>query len=140
MLTDERIVGLVDERLDRASLSQSMAGTLIRRVLDLAASRRWTGSGSLLNEAQDEEATRLVSELLLRPQLADQIDGAAADCLAALERQWVERQWRDLRAKLAQPGLPVLEVVKLQQQVLDLRRKLDNIPALSMQRYRSSGS
>lgn len=139
MLTDERIVGVVDERLDRASLSESVAGRLIRRILGLAAARRWTGSGVLLNEAQDEEATRLVSELLLRPQRADQIDGAAADCLAALERQWVERQWRQLRAHLAQPGLPASEVVKLQQQVLDLRRKLDNIPALSMQKNKPSG-
>ncbi len=139
MLTDDRVVDLVVEKLDRAWLSASVAGKLIVQIVDASVQNRWSGTGTLLNELVDEESGRLVSKLLLlKPTADEKVTTAASDCLRALERLWVERQWRALQKRLRQAGLGSSEVVKLQQQVLDLRRKLDNIPALSMEKERSS--
>lgn len=138
MLTDERVVELVVEKLGRAWLSASVAGRLIGQIVDASVQRRWSGTGTLLNELQDEESGQLISKLLLLKSTADEkVTTAGGDCLRALERLWVERQWRTLQKRLRQAGLESSEVVKLQQQVLDLRRKLDNIPAPAMEKEQS---
>ncbi len=138
MLADEQIVRLTDERLDRAWLSDSVAGELIRRSLKMYRANRWAGAGGLLADVQDETGGRLISQLALSRQLQEKLDGAAQDCLARLERQWVERSCRQLRNRLAQAGLSMSEVAQLQQQVLDLRRKLDNIAPLSMAKAKAA--
>ena len=130
MLTDERIVGKVAGRLDPAWLSDSAAAGIITRVLALCAKKAWTGPTALLNHDKDDVAVRLVAKLLLKPSTALDPATAAADCLAALERQWVERKGRELQKRLAQPELSSAEMTKLQQQLLDLRRKLDDIHTL----------
>jgi len=139
MLTDDRVIDLVADKVDRAWLSGSTAGELIAHALNLRARKKWKGTGALLSELRDEESAQLVSKLLLaKPTSQEKVTTAASDCLRALERQWVERQWRALQKRLRQAGLASSEVARLQQQVLDLRRKLDNIPALSMEKERPS--
>jgi hypothetical protein len=86
----------------------------------------------LLHEQQTEEASRLVSELLLRPQKEATLSGAAGDCLSALERRCYEQQLHEVRKQLAETGLSPERMIELQQEGLDLRRKLDNIHALLM--------
>jgi len=132
MLTDERIVDVVAERLDRAWLTQSAPGKLIGYIVDLQIGRRWDGSDTLLNQVSDEEEKRLLAELMLTAQPKTAGVQATTDCLAALERRALEQQLRELRKQLSQPDLTKSATVALQQQVLDLRRKLDHIAPLSM--------
>jgi Mg/Co/Ni transporter MgtE len=132
MLTDERIVDVVVARLDRAWLTQSAPGKLIGYIVDLQISRRWDGSDTLLNQVSDEEEKRLLAELMLTAQPKTAGVQATTDCLAALERRALEQQLRELRKQLSQPDLTKSATVALQQQVLDLRRKLDHIARPSM--------
>lgn len=136
MLSDERMLTLTAEQADRAWLTDSLAGQLIEKALDLYNSNRWAGPSSLMNASQTEDATKLVSRLMLTAHRDAQAE-AAGDCLRALERLWVERQWKDLRKQLAQPSLPRMEMIKLQERVLDLRRRLDNIAPLRMEKNQS---
>lgn len=137
MLADERVVDLVDDRLDRAWLSESVAGETLRQVLKLHGTGRWSGPSGLLGGKQDEEPGRLVAELLMRPLPPGEPTEHATRSVNALERNWLQRQLREIPRQLAQPGLSPTEVVRLQQLVLDLKRKLDNIPALSMPNTKS---
>jgi hypothetical protein len=134
MLASETVVEMVAEHLDRSWLSSSVAADCVSRVLDLQAAGHWAGSSSLLNAEQNVEVAALISELVLKPLPEKQIDMAASDCLASLERSAVERRLGELRKRLSQKGMPIGELVKVQQQVLDLRRQLDNIPPLSMRK------
>jgi DNA primase len=134
MLADERVIETVTERLDAAWLSKSVAGQTITAVLKLYNDRHWTGLGTLLDRQPNEEMARLVSELLLSPQVAKRSELIAADCLSTLERHWLSRQLSGLQRQSERPGLPAVEVVRLQQQVLDLRRKLDHIAPLSLEK------
>lgn len=137
MLADERVIESVDDRLDRAWLSESMAGDAIRRVLKLYAGSRWTGSAALLGANQDEEVAKLVAELLMQPSFPVPIEAAMHKTLVKLQTLWVDRQLVEITKILRQPGLTGAEVIRLQgrhEQVLDLKRKLDNIPALSMEK------
>jgi len=72
--------------------------------------------------------------LLLSPQVAKRPELVAADCLSTLERHWLSRQLSGLQRQMERPGMPVVEIVRLQQQVLDLRRKLDHIAPLSLEK------
>jgi DNA primase len=131
MLTDERVVKSVAERLDPAWLSDSDAARVITRVLALWAKKAWTGPTVVLSPEKDDVATRLVARLLLEPSTVPDSAAAAADCLAVLERHWMERKGRELQKRLARPGVSRAEMTKIQQQLLDLRGKLDNIHPLS---------
>jgi hypothetical protein len=107
---------------------------LISRIIELKRCRKWDGPATLLSESRDEETTRLVAESLLHAGRPDATAGAVSDCLAALEKRWLERQLAELRKQLALPKLGGLKSGELQQQVLDLRRRLDNIAELLMQK------
>jgi len=132
IITDDRALVPVADRLNPAWLSGSTAAELIRQALQLHQAGSWSGTPSLLNRAPSEAVSRLLSRLLLEPALtSDQHAGAVTDCLGALERQWVQGQWRDLHRQLAQPGLSREKLVSLQQRVLDLRRVLDHSDRLS---------
>jgi DNA primase len=132
MLADERVVDVVVERLDRGWLTQSVSGRLIARIVNLQTTRRWHGSDTMLNQVSDEDEKRLLSELLLTAQPQTAGVQATTDCLATLQRRALEQQLRELRQQLSQPDLTKSATVALQQQVLDLRRKLDHIAQLSM--------
>jgi DNA primase len=139
MLADDRAVDFAAERLDRSWLSASTAGELIAHILSLSAEKKWSGAGPLLNELQEEESARLVSKLLLLKPMADaKVTMAAADCVRALERRWLEQGIRVIQKRLAQVDLPSSERDRLLRQRLDLDGKLRNIPALSMETKRSS--
>lgn len=131
MLADDRVVKSVVEGLDSAWLSDSDAARVITRVLALWAKKAWTAPSALLNAEKDDVTTRLVTKLLLKPSTVLDPAAAAADCLAALERHWMEQKGRELQKRLARPGLSRTEISEVQQQLLDLRRKLDNIHPLS---------
>ena len=131
MLTDERVVKNVAERLDPAWLSDSDAARLVERVLALYTKKGWMGPTALLSHDNDDVGTRLVAKLLLKPSTVPDPTAAAADCLGALERHWMERKGRELQKRLAQSGLSREEISKVQHQLLDLRPKLDNIHPLS---------
>lgn len=130
LLTDDRVIGLAEQRLDRQWLSSSRAAELIGEILTLSADRQWNGPDSFLNRLRDEESSRLVSALLMRPPMRGDPAVVAGDCLTALERDWLEGESRRLRIRLAQSGLKDAEILQIQGQVLDLRRKLDHIAAL----------
>jgi DNA primase len=130
MLIDERALEMAVERLDLAWLTDSVAAQTIRDVVRLFNSRNWNGPSALLNQSLGEETSRLVSELLLNPQETKRPEAVAADCLATLEKQWAERQSRDLRKELERPGLSAAEIARLQKQRLDLDSKLRHIAAL----------
>ncbi len=136
MLADDRLIDAVRAQLDLSWLTGAVAGELIRRVLDSFSRGEWAGANSLLNELGDEDASRLVSRLLMQKLPAeDRRAAAVTECLGALQRRWVEREWQRVQRRLRQPGLPPGEVTVLQQQVLDLRRKLDHIPPLSVRQH-----
>jgi DNA primase len=134
LLADERVIGIVAERLDLAWLSDSVAGQTIRDVLRFHDGGQWSGPSTLLNRLQNEETGRLVSELLLNPQVAKRPEAVAVDCLETLERHALDRQLRELKKQLAPPGMAAADVARLQQRVLDLRRKLDHIARLSLEK------
>jgi DNA primase len=134
MLADERIVDSVVERIDPIWLTGSLAGDLIRQVLKMYDEGRWTGSQALLHERQTEEGARLVSELLLRSHKEETLVGAMADCLNSLEKRCLEQKLNEVKQQLGATDLSPAEMIKLQQQGLDLRRKLDNIHALLMRK------
>jgi hypothetical protein len=134
MLSDERIVDTVVERIDMAWLTGSLAGDTIRQVIRLYDAGKWTGAQELLHDRQVEAASRLVSELLLRPHKEGMLAMAASDCLNALEKRSLEQKLHEVKRQLGEPDLPPETILKLQQQGLDLRRKLDNIHALLMRK------
>lgn len=127
MLADERVVELTAERLDLAWLSNSLAGQTIQDVLRLYNGRNWSGPNSLLNESQNDQTSRLISELLLNQQAVKQPEAAAADCLATLEQRWVKQRLSEIRRQLGQPGLRAEDSAPLHQQLLDLDSKLRHI-------------
>jgi DNA primase len=127
MLADERVVELTAERLDLAWLSNSIAGQTIQDVLRLYNGRNWSGPNSLLNESQNDQTSRLISELLLNQQAVKQPEAAAADCLATLEQRWVKQRLSEVRRQLEQPGLRAEDSAPLHQQLLDLDSKLRHI-------------
>lgn len=133
IFVNETVLELVTERLEQQWLTDGATGKLIRRVMALQTKGRWRGPTSLLDDTADERETRLVSEVLLRPTTSGSQENVALDCLATLERQWVESQLLQLRKRLAQGDLKNSERDKLLRQVLDLQPKLRNIPALSME-------
>jgi len=135
VLTDERALETAVERLDLAWLTDSVASQTIRDVVRLFNSRNWNGPSTLLNQSPAEETSRLVSELLLHPQETKRPEAVAADCLATIEKRWVETQLRDVRRELVRPGVSATEVATLQQQVLDLNSKLRHIAAFLMGRH-----
>ena len=128
-LTDERLLEMAAEHLDRAWLTDSVAAGLLVRALDLYIQGNWSGPNSLLH-GSDEATTRLLSVLLLEPPPKGEPNRAAAGCLATLERHWLEQRQKFIQSQLAKPNLPPAEMIRLQKDALDLRRKLDNIPAL----------
>jgi hypothetical protein len=132
MLIDERVLETAAERLDLAWLTESVASQTIQDVLRLYNSREWNGPNALLNQPQSEDASRLISELLLNPQAVKKPEAVAADCLATVEKRWVEMQLRENRKRMTQPGINAADVAKLQQQVLDLTSKLRHIAAFLM--------
>ena len=132
MLLDERSLEMAAERLDLAWLSTGVAAETIQDVVRLHNSRRWNGPNTLLNRPQTEETGQLVSELLLNPEGVKRPEVVAADCLATLEKQWVERKSREIRKELERSGLSAAEIAKLQKQRLDLDSKLRDIAAFLM--------
>ena len=132
MLVDERSVEMAAERVDLAWLSSGVAGQTIQDVLRLYNGRQWNGANTLLNRSQTEETTQLISELLLNSERVKRPEVVAADCVATLEKRWLERQLNDIRKQLAQPGLSAAQSAPLQQQVLDLNSKLRHIAAFLM--------
>jgi len=127
MLMDDRAIALAEQRLDRQWLSPSRAAALIG---DILADRHWAGPESFLNRLKDEEASRLVSALLMRPPGRGEPVTIAADCLATLERTWLEGESRRLRKSLTQKGLTAPEILEIQGRILDLRRRMDHIASL----------
>jgi hypothetical protein len=93
----------------------------------MCANGKWNGPNSLLNESEGDAQNRLVAALLLKPAPAGTETQAANDCLVSLEKRWLELQIREQRKRLTQQGLSVVEIAKIQHQVLDLRASLDNI-------------
>ncbi|HUJ71518.1 MAG TPA: DNA primase [Verrucomicrobiae bacterium] len=132
MLADERQLEMTADRLDLAWLSSSVAAQVIQDVLRLYRSNEWNGPKSLLNGPQGEETSNLVSKLLLNTQPAKRPEAVTADCLATLERQWLEHQVRDVRKELSKPGVSPAVVATLQKQWLDLDSKLRHIAAFLM--------
>lgn len=133
ILSDERLLEMTGERLDRDWLTESLAGDLVTRSLDLHARGKWNGPNSLLGSV-DDESNRFLSKLLLLPPPKGDPTGITAGCLNTLERRWLEQQWQETRRRLTQTKLEPAEMMHLQKQALDLKRKLDNIPALLMDR------
>lgn len=123
MLGDERIIETVGQRLDQHWLSASVAADLIVRVLDCHSRAAWNGPSSLLNEPTDDAHTRLLSALLLQPAPKGDATIAASDCLATLERSWLEHELAQLRRQLAAPGLAIEQMSSLQQQMLALDKQ-----------------
>ena len=134
MLADERVIETVAGRLDVAWLSQSIAARMVQEILGFYNAGHWNGPNTLLNQPREEETSQLLSELLLSAQVAKRPEAVAADCLATLERHWLQRQLHELRRQLERPGLAVVELARLQRQVLDLRHKLDHIAQLSLEK------
>ncbi|MGA2140566.1 MAG: DNA primase [Verrucomicrobiia bacterium] len=132
MLVDERLLEMAAEQLDLSWLSNSVAAQTIQYALQLYRGNKWNGPKSLLNRPQSEATSNLVSNLLLNAQSPKRPEAVAADCLATLERQWLEQQLRDVRKELARPGVGPAEVAKLQKQWLDLDSKLRHIAAFLM--------
>ncbi|MEI6084840.1 MAG: DNA primase [Verrucomicrobiota bacterium] len=134
MLADMRVVDLAMERLDAEWLTRSVAGRLIGRVLKLHSAGKWDGPNTLMNAPGDNEEVQLAAELTVKPASSQNLDGAAMDCLASLERTQVEHRLRDLRKQLSHADLKPDERDKLLREVLDLQPKLRNIPALSIRK------
>ena len=133
ILMNDLVLDAVAKRLDRQWLTENVAGRLIGRIMALHAQGIFGGTHTLLTGAVDERESRLISEVLLRPITAGSQENIAFDCLVTLERRWIERGIRELRKLLAQEGLKISEKDKLLRQSLDLKLKLRNIPALSME-------
>lgn len=139
MLADDRIIRQVQTALDLAWLPGTPAGELVRQVLRAVEQGTWTGPHALLNSAPEDDGARLVARLLIAPLPPEARRLAAVeDCLATLRRRWVEREWQRVQRQLRQPGLSPAQVARLQQEGLDLRRKLDHISPLSV-RQNSTG-
>ena len=130
MLLDERVIAHAATHLDQQWLSRSPSAELITEILNRHATQQWSDAASLLNQLTDEPMLRLVSSLLMQPAPRGERLAMAGDCLAVLEREWLERESRRLRQQLAQPELPGAQVFELQRRLLDLRRKMDYVSAL----------
>jgi DNA primase len=130
MLIDEQVLETTAERLDLAWLSESVASQTIQNVLRLYNSRQWNGPNALLNQPQNEETSRLISELLLDPLVVKRPEAVAADCVATLEKRWAEGQFREVGKELERPGLGAADIARLLKRRLDLDSKVRHIAAL----------
>lgn len=131
MFADERVLDWVDQHLDREWLTSSVASRIIRQALDLHVANQWTGPSCLFNQASDDQTTRLLADISTRPPLHESLQRAAADCLTTLRRDWINLRLKTLRQELSNPTLPVPDALKLQKEVFDLRRALDQIGLFS---------
>jgi len=138
ILIDELALDKISEGLDTGWLTGSLAGDLIQTAVRLYRKGTWTGKDSFLNRDDREEVQTLVSELLLTHINVESPDRPIDDCLKTLEINALETRMLGLRNRMAQGGLKAQESMDLQRQVLDLRRKLDDIRALSVQRSKPS--
>lgn len=138
ILADDSALEKVNEGLDIEWLTASLAGDLIQMAVKLYRKGAWTGTDNLLNRADREDVNALVSELLLTPVNVESTDRAIGDCLKSLEKRALEERLLGLRNRMAQGGLKAQESMDLQRQVLDLRRKLDDIRPLSVNRSKHS--
>ena len=134
MLADVRVVDLVLEKLESDWLTASVAGRLIEKILRLHRDGKWDGPHTLMNADTDDTESRLVAELSVHAPASQNFAGAAGDCLATLERTWVEQRLRQLRKQLSMTNLKPTERDALLREVLDLQPRLRNIPALSMRK------
>jgi DNA primase len=132
MLSEEKAAEAVFEKLDQQWLSDSVAGSLIKRSSEQHARGRWKGAEGLLNQSINQAEVELVARLALQTQKTKGLEAALADCLFSLERKWVEGRLSLIRKRLSEAELPTKERNKLIQESLDLQPKLRNIPALSM--------
>jgi DNA primase len=139
MLADRTAVELVSERLRPEWLTETIAGRLIQQIQTLHSHGHWKDVKGLLTQTHDKAETQLLARLTVANQNVGGIQSAATDCLATLERKWIERRVSEIRKRLAQPDLPTNERDKLLRQALDLQVKLRNIPALSMSKPNPSG-
>ncbi len=131
IMADESLLTWVEENLDREWLTNSTAGRLITQTIQLHLDHRWNGPASLFNQPLDADATRLLSNMATRSFEQGSMADAAADCLRALERAWIETRIRDIRGKMRQPGVDLSLSLQFQEELLDLRKRLEHIPAFS---------
>ena len=132
LLVDERVLETIAERLDVAWLSDSVASQTIQVALRLYNGRQWNGPNALFNQKHEQDVGQLVSELLLDQRIVKHTEKAAADCLATMEKHWLERLRNELRKQQLSPGLSAAKIAELQKQRLDLDSKLRHIAAFLM--------
>jgi DNA primase len=131
MFADERVMDWIDQHLDRAWLTSSIASRIIRQTLDLHIANQWAGPASLFNQSANDQTSRLLADISTRPPIQGSLQRAAADCLSTLHRDWINLRLKSLRHALSNPSMPVPEALKLQKEVFDLRRALDQIGLFS---------
>jgi DNA primase len=134
VIADVRVADLLLERLEPGWLTGSPAGRLIEKIMAAHSRGQWDGLHSMMGPNADEEDTKLLAAVSVQAPASQDPQGAAGDCLAALERGWVERRLHELRKHLRQTDLKTQERDKILREILDLQPKLRNIPALSMRK------
>jgi DNA primase len=127
MLADDRVIEQVAGRLDVAWLGGGVEAGLVRRILEKFTANAWNGPASIMNDAIEPGSAEALARLLMQPLPQRDHSRAASDCLGALERNWLDTQLGRVRNRLGQAGLEPSETVTLQKEVLDLRRRLDQI-------------
>jgi DNA primase len=100
--------------------------SLVSRILELETTKKWRGAEPFLHEL-DNEAAALVTELLMKPTVKGEFAAQADDCVRQLQRRFLQRQIEDRKHRLRRADMPLEEALKLQQQILDLRRDLEDI-------------
>jgi len=107
------------EALDPRWLTDSIAGGMLAAIGRLHAAGAWRGEEQLLDEFPD--AQDLLAGLLVDFRPPADPAAAAMDCVRALEKRWKQGRREALRRQLAQPGLALEEVARIQKQILDLK-------------------
>ena len=134
MLSDDRVIVLVQDGLNTEWLSDSITSELIVEVLSAYSAGAWVGPQTLLSRRSETEHCRVLSAILLRPPIRGSAAVAAQECLVSLEGKWLKARLADIHKRLKRADLESSAMLKLQQEALDLRRKLDNITRLSMEK------
>ncbi len=128
LLAHEEWVPWVAERLKPEWLVNEPIRNVAFRCIELHGQHNWKGASAFLAEFEDSLSVELITEALVNkretedPEAVIKGTKSSAGFLVILRDQWIDRELRAIRTRLADPALAELEQQNLVRQQMDLRQ------------------
>jgi hypothetical protein len=128
LLAHEELVPWVAECLKPEWLVNEPIRNVAFRCIELHDKHNWKGVSAFLAEFEDSLSAELITEALVNkretedPEAVIKGTKSSAGFLVILRDQWIDRELRAIRTRLADPALTELEQQNLVRQQMDLRQ------------------